>query len=211
MERRESTIWLGLVATCLLAAFGSSCGTGIRDGKGEVYATKTFDVTGGRMQLDGAILDIWPGSVAGLSPITMRRYEEVAPRGAVGPVFEIELPSWNTVQNNDPRIGIDTTADIRTATWARIGYLSPMASGLDIWVPDSTESTSAGCPDLAVCGPVQLASFQYPGGASLNLSPSKVLRLAIVRTCGTRADCGPNQTCQGGACQQCLSPSDCNP
>ncbi len=188
-----------------------ACGQGLSDGKGEFFATETFDVQGGRMQLDGAILDIWPGSVGGPSAITMRRYEQVSPAGAIGPVFEIALPSADAVKNNDPRLGIDTTADVKASPWATIGFLSPTASGLDVWVPDSTNTRQDGCPSLAICGPVQLGSFLAPGDASLNLPPTSQLRLAIVKLCASRADCGANQSCVARACQQCVSLSDCNP
>jgi len=188
----------------------ASCGSGIHDGRGEFFATQIFDAQGGRMQLDGAILDIWPASVAGPAAITMRRYEQVSPAGAIGPVFEVTLPSADSVQNNDPRLGIDTSANVKAASWASIGFLSPSASGLDVWVPDSTNTRQDGCPPLAVCGPVQLGSFQKPGDASLNLPPTNLLRLAIVKVCASRADCGSNQSCVGRACQQCVSLSDCN-
>jgi hypothetical protein len=211
MERRVSTISCCAVAACLAGGVVVSCGQGISDGRGEFFATQTFDVPGGRMQVKGATLDLWPGSVAGPADITMRRYDQVAPAGAVGPVFEIELPSADTLQL-DPRLGIQTTPAVLGSARATIGFLSPMASGLPLWVPNSTTTILDGCPESALCGPVQIQSFTNPGGATTPQSPpTSVLRLAIIMKCESRADCLSNQSCQSGACQQCLSPSDCNP
>jgi hypothetical protein len=210
MERRESTTWLGWVAALLAATCGVSCGTGIRDGRGEVFTTETMGTSIGRIELKEAVLDYWEGTVAEPSSITLRRYDEIERAGAVGPVFELELPSPGVLQK-DPRLGIRTSAEVKGNDRATIGFVSPSTGE---WIPDSTNSRQDGCPELAICGPVQILSFATPSGNSdTRNAPTPVLRLAIVMRCAALADCDHNQTCTAGACQQCIdfSPYTCNP
>lgn len=205
MERRESTIWLGLIVACTAAASGISCGTGIRDGRGEVFTTETMGTNIGRIELKEAVLDYWEWTVTSPTPITLRRYDQIERAGAVGPVFELELPSSDALQK-DPRIGIRTTAEVKASDRSVIGFVSP---GTGEWIPDSTNSRQDGCPPSAICGPVQVQTFSSGGGGG----PTRVLRLAIVTRCADKSECGPNQTCTAGACQQCIdfSPYTCNP
>lgn len=202
MERRESTTWLGLIAAYLAAVSGISCGTGIRDGRGEVFTTEEMGTNIGRIELKEAVLDYWEGTVLAPANITMRRYDEVERAGAVGPVFEIELPSPGALQK-DPRLGIRTTPEVKASDGSVIGFLSPSTG---VWIPNSTNSRQDGCPSSAICGTVQIQSFTDP-------VPTRVLRLAILTKCGGLSDCGPSQTCTAGACQQCtdFSPYTCNP
>ena len=205
MERRESKIWRGLVAAYLAAISGISCGTGIRDGRGEVFTTEKIGTNIGRIELKEAVLDYWEGTVASPASITLRRYDQIEHAGAVGPVFEIELPSPDTLQK-DPRLGIRTTPEVKASDASVIGFLSPTTGD---WIPNSTNSRQDGCPSSAICGTVQIQSFTNPSGSL----PTRVLRLAILKKCAGISDCGQSQTCTAGACQQCMdfSPYTCNP
>jgi hypothetical protein len=213
MERRVSTIQFCAIAACLAGGLAISCGKGISDGRGEVFATQVFGPEGGRMELQEATLDICLGCLDGPSTVTLRRYDRVDPKGAVGPVFEIEVPAPTTFQNS-PRIGIRTKPVVLASPNSFIGFLIPGAPVLDRqWIPDSTTSQSAGCPSSAICGPVQSQSFSNPGGTlHPDILPTNVLRLAIVAMCpGGNADCSSQQACTSGACQQCPAGSLCNP
>jgi hypothetical protein len=201
MERRESTIWLGVVAVCWAVVSGLSCGTGIRDGRGEVFTTETMGMDIGRIELREAVLDYWEGTVLAPTSITLRRYDQVEPAGAVGPVFELEIPSADALQKQ-PRLGIRTTPEVKASDKSVIGFVHPVTGD---WIPNSSNSRQDGCPASAICGFVQTLSFTD--------APTRVLRLAIVTKCGGLADCPALQTCTAGACQQCLdfSPYTCNP
>jgi hypothetical protein len=201
---RGRVVWAGVAA-----AFVVSCGSGLHDGKGEVFTYSTVEPTGGTVALSDAVLRVYQGVVASPALIALRAYDHVAPAGAIGPVIEIELPAPDTFKA-DPRLDIRGDADVATAPdLFTMGFLSPMTTDLWIWVPDST-SSFPDCPEGFVCGPVQSQSFTKPAGGGV-IPPTKVLRLAILRACQSIADCGSNRTCQGGVCQQCLSPTNCNP
>lgn len=196
-------------AMCLAAGLAVSCGKGISDGRGEVYASATFDVNGGRLQVGGGTLDLYTGTVAEPATITLRRYEEVVPAGAVGPVYEIELPKPDTFKTNDPRLSIHTTPEVLGSGKATLGFLSPMDNGVMMWVPSTTPARPEGAPSGSVFGTVQIGSFIRPNGGK---SPAtNVLRMAILMSCSNRGECGSNQACPANVCQQCLNNSDCNP
>jgi hypothetical protein len=208
MERRVSKLVVRAAAACLAAGLTVSCGKGISDGRGEVFTFVEVKPSGANVEVEDAVLRMYAGTVMAPALIALRRYETADPAGAVGPVFEIELPAVDTLAS-DPRLDIRTTSDVAAAPDVfTIGFLSPITADLKMWVPDSTNSYPD-CPPLHVCGPVQGQSFTLPGSGKF--PPTNVLKLAIVKRCGSRSDCGSQQSCQGGVCQQCLSSTDCNP
>lgn len=209
MERRVSKIGLRSAAICLAVGLTLSCGKGISDGRGEVYGSATFDVNGGRLQVGGGTLDLYVGTVAEPATITLRRYEEVVPSGAVGPVYEIELPTPDTLKTNDPRLSIHTTSEVLGSGKATIGFLTPMGNGVMMWVPTTTPARPEGAPSETVFGTVQIDSFKRPGSGTF--PPTNLLRMAILMRCSNRSDCGSNQACPANVCQQCIDNSDCNP
>jgi hypothetical protein len=209
MERRVSKCNVRAAALCLAAGLAVSCGKGISDGRGEVFTLRTVDPYGAQIELQEATLNIYPGGVAEPTTIALRRYSEVDPSGAVGPVFEIELPAPDTLKK-DPRIDIRVPADVLAAPAGTyvMGFLTPTnQAGQLQWVPD-TSIVYSDCPATSVCGAVQAQSFTLPAGGKS--PPTNVLRMAILKTCGAIADCGSLQTCQGNICQQCFDPSFCN-
>jgi hypothetical protein len=196
------------VVAMVASSLAVSCGSGIHSGKGEVFESATVEPAGGTVAVEDGILRLYQGAVTSPSVITLRRYDEVVPAGAVSPVFEVQLPTPDTLKV-DPRLDIHSAAAVSSApTLFTMGFLSPMSTDLWIWVPDST-SSYPDCAEGYVCGPVQGQSFTKPAGGGV-IPPTDVLRLAILRTCKAITDCGSSQTCQSGVCQQCLSPTNCN-
>ncbi len=208
MERRVSTIRFCAIAACLAGGAAISCGTGIHDGRGEVFATSIIGPSGGQILLREATLDIGEDSVQGEAPITLRRYDSIAHSGAVGPVFEIQVPTPDTF-THDPHIGIATAPAVVASAKSVIGFLIPGVPN-EQWIPDSTTST-APCPGSDVCGPVQKDTFFNPGGSIDAGFTTTVLRLAIVTQCAGNADCLSRQACTSRACQKCPPNSPCNP
>jgi hypothetical protein len=185
-----------------------SCGTGIRDGEGDLYVTKTIGPEGGRIVLQEATLDVWPHCLNESEAITMRRFATIDHAGAVGPVFEIQIPTPDIFQL-DPQIGI-VTSDVAAGNPAsKIGFLVPGAPN-EQWAPD-TSLPYQPCSSPTVCGPVQSDGFPNPGGAGSGFPPTTKLDFAIVTQCGSNPDCAGRQTCSSHACQQCYEVSSCNP
>lgn len=180
-----------------------SCGTGIRDGDGYVYVTKTIGPEGGQIVLQEATLDVPSASLNEPKSITMHRFQTIDHAGAVGPVFEIQIPTPD-IFNIDPQIGIVTSDATAHNPASAIGYLHPGISG-EQWVPDSQQSLP-GCLPPTVCGSVQSGEFSAPGGG---MPPTTKLDFAIVTQCAVTADCQVNQTCSSLACQQCVDVSNC--
>ncbi len=207
MKRTVSTAWLGVIAACLAAGAGVSCGT-IRDGKGEVYTTKTVGPAGDQLVLDGAVLDVWQDCLDAPAALTFRRYETIAHAGAVGHVFELRVPTPTTFKNNAGLI-IDTTPEVAADPRSGIGFLIPGVEN-EQWVPSSSDF-GGDCPQgSVVCGAVQAGSFNSPGGNTPPEFATTVLLFAIVTRCTSIADCGPWQACNSGACQQCPTRGECN-
>jgi len=192
-------------AAFLAGALGISCGAGVHDGRGEVFVTRTLNQGGGQVVLAEATLDVCEGCVGSPASITLRRYDRIEHRGAIGPVFEIELPASDTFAS-DPRIGISTSSTVAGSANSVIGFLVPGAAS-EQWVPDSP-GTSPVCPASVVCGPVQRYSFMRPGGDPTQAT--RVVRFAIVSQCATNADCPSTQACNSNACQECPQGSPCN-
>jgi hypothetical protein len=204
MEHGVSTRGFCAVAAFLAGASGIACGAGIQDGRGEVYATRIVDPSGGYIVLREATLDVKQDCVRGPVPITLRRYDSIEHSGAVGPVFEIEVPTPDTFQQ-DPQIEIATSSLTVTSPNPVIGFLVPGADN-EQWVPDGTSPV---CPS-SVCGPVQSQTFTHPGSAASPVVTTRVLLLAIVTQCATNVDCPSNQACNSNACQECPKGSPCN-
>jgi hypothetical protein len=199
-------LWMGIAV--LAVAFAASCGTGIRDGQGDWYVSKTIDQSGGQLVLGEATLDIKDHSLK--SPpalITLRRFPAVQHSGAVGAVFEIQIPIPDTF-SNDPRIAISTSDAVATATGSMIGYLVPGADN-EQWIPDSSQAVPP-CSGPVVCGPVQSQEFTNRGGAADSGLTTTRLQFAIVTQCDSAAICPIGQTCSSRACQQCAAGGPCN-
>jgi len=207
MERRVSTIRFCAVAACLAGGAAISCGSGIHDGKGEVFATGIIGPSGGQILLREATLDIAENSVQGEASITLCRYDSIEHAGAVGPVFEIQVPTPGTF-THDPRIDIATSPVVAGSASSVIGSLIPGVANPQ-WVPDSSATVPI-CPPSVVCGPVQSGIFNPGGSIDAGLTTT-VLRLAIVTQCAGNADCLSKQACTSRACQKCPPSSPCNP
>ena len=206
MQRGLSKYWPWRVTAVLAVSTALSCGTGIRDGEGEVYANRMVGQEGLDIQVGEATLSIGLNSLRD-SPtlVSVRRFNTIDHSGAVGPVFEIEIPTPNAF-TNDPRIGISTLDTVASLPSSAIGYLVPGVSK-EQWVPDSP-SESPPCTSTEVCGPVQIREFTQP--ASGTEPPTTRLQFAIVKKCGLIGDCGLLQACSAGACQACAPSGPCN-
>jgi hypothetical protein len=184
----------------LAVAATVSCGTGIRDGEGDLYVTKTIGPEGGQLVFREATLIVWPNDLSAPASITMRRFPTIDHAGAASPVFEIQIPTPTTF-TGDPDIQI-VASDVATPNPASmIGFLVPGVSH-EQWVPD-TSKPFQDCSLPTVCGPVQRLGFSQP-------PPRTTLDFAIVIYCGSNANCAGSQTCSSNACQQCDSVTNCN-
>jgi hypothetical protein len=190
------------VIAVLAVATAMSCGTGIRDGEGYAYVTQTIGPEGGQIVLQEATLTLKQDCVASPALITLRRHESIAQTGAIGPVFEIQIPTPDTFIN-DPTIGIATLDSVAIDSKYIIGSLVPLP-GNGKWFPDTTQRPS--CPPSAVCGDVQIQGFTSPGGALAPDLKTTILDLAIVQQCSSPPSVcptGQNLACNGNACQLC--------
>ena len=208
MKRGLSTYWPWRVTAVLAVTTALSCGTGIRTVEvQEVAVSRTIDQEGFDLKLGEATLNVWKNCLDSAALITLRRFHSYDHHlGAVGPVFEIELPAPNTFKC-DPRIVMETSSTIANNGSPVIGYLVPGGTK-EQWVPDSTPA-SPPCTAPNICGPVQNQSFTNPGSGTL--SPTNRLEFAIVEKCNGIGECGPSQACTSGACQECQLNSECNP
>jgi hypothetical protein len=184
-----------------------SCGTGIRDGEGEVYANRIVGQEGLDIQVGEATLSVGLNSLRNPPTlISLRRFATIDHSGAVGPVFEVEIPTPDAF-SNDPRIVISTLDTVASLPSSAIGYLVPGVSN-EQWVPDSP-SEFPPCTSTEVCGPVQIQEFIRPAAGTK--PPTTRLEFAIVKKCDGIGDCGPLQACSSRACQACQPSSECNP
>ncbi len=196
------------VIAALAMATTMSCGTGIRDGEGYAYVTETIGPEGGQIQLQEATLDVWPACLKEPAAITMRRYPTIDHSGAVGPAFEIQIPTPTTFVGN-PDIEIVTSDVVASNPTSTIGFLYPGVPGPDQqWVP-MTSMPFQTCYPPTVCGPVQILGFSQDQGGTL--PPTTKLDFAIVTHCASNGDCAARQTCSSNACQQCYEVTNCNP
>jgi hypothetical protein len=208
MQRGLSTFWPWRVPAVLAVTTALSCGTGIRTIEvQEVAVSRTIDSEGFDLKLGEATLNVGMGCLEQPALIILRRFHSYDHHlGAVGPVFEIEIPAPDTFKC-DPRIVIASSSTFAKKDSPVIGFLVPGGTN-EQWVPDSTLANPP-CTAPIICGPVQNQSFTNPGSGSL--SPTNRLEFAIVRKCGQTTDCGPSQACTSGACQQCQLNGECNP
>ncbi|HEX7505416.1 MAG TPA: hypothetical protein VF550_01510, partial [Polyangia bacterium] len=149
---------------------------------------------------------VWPDCLASSATIIVRRYDTIKHTGAIGPVFEIEVPFAETFIN-DLQLSIATTADVLACETCTIGFLVPSLSPQQ-WVPDSP-ATPPKCLPGVVCGPLQIQSFSKPKADST--FTTTIVQFAIVKQCDSNIDCSVNQACSSRACQQCPTSSQCNP
>ena len=207
MKRGLSTYWPWRLTAVLAVAMAPSCGTGIRTvEEQEVAVSRTVDAEGFDLKLGEGTLNVWKNCLASPALITLRRFHSYEHHlGAVGPVFEIEIPTSDTFMC-DPRIVIGTSSAVANNDSSVIGFLVPGGTN-EQWVPDSTQANPS-CTKPDICGPVQNQSFTSPGGGTL--PPTNRLEFAIVEKCGQTSDCGPSQACTSGACQECQTNSECN-
>jgi hypothetical protein len=208
MQRGRTTYWRWRVAAVLAVTTALSCGTGIRTTEEqEVAVSRTIDSEGFDLKLGEGTLNVWKNCLDSPTLITLRRFHSYDHHlGAVGPVFEIEIPAPDTF-TCDPRIVIETSSAIANNGSPVIGFLVPGGTN-EQWVPDSTPANPS-CTKPNICGPVQNQSFTSPGGGTLD--PTNRLEFAIIETCGGPSDCGSRQTCTSGACQECQTNGLCNP
>jgi len=205
-------------AALVACALGLSCGSGLRDTNQQGAVTQTIASDGGRIVLMEATLQFQAGSVDNPSkPIILRRYPSVEHAGAVGPVFELEVP-WAGFLTKDPTLNILASADVVHSTDVEehknmvIGYLAPGLTDVQ-WVPDSTApDNEPGCLDLEsnICGPVQSLEFINPGNLGDAGVTTKVLQLAIVQKCKKTEECPKGLACNSLACQKCPLGSPCS-
>jgi hypothetical protein len=198
------------IATLVACAAGLSCGTGIRDGNDEESVTRTIGPEGGQIAFMEGTLDIPKDSVDPAVPIILRRYPSIKHAGAIGPVFEIQIPTPNTFAHSDPTIGISTTASVVADSNSVIGYLVPSVTKVE-WVPDQTpEQSKPTCQSSAVCDFVQSQAFPNHGNlvdAGITVS---VLQFAIVQQCTDTKECLKGLACNSKACQECPADSPCS-
>src|SRR6266498_5751188 len=101
MKRALTNLPSWIASLVALVATVPSCGRGIHDGEGEVYAKKTVDRNGDRLILGEAVLDVWPNCLAGPTVVTLRRAQTLGPSGAVSSIFQLEIPTPDAF-TNDP-------------------------------------------------------------------------------------------------------------
>lgn len=188
--------WPGIFVLAMVSCL--SCGSGLHAGEGEWYAQKTIDQNGGQIVLGEAVLDVWKGCLPGPTLITLRRFPSIAQTGAIGPVFELEIPAPQTFIAN-PRLSIATSPAIAVDPNSIIAKLVP-AGKVQEWIP---EDPRASCTSPWVCDDLQTSAFTTPPSSSQLASTNK-LDYAIVKLCGDQSDCSlPHQSCQARACQYC--------
>jgi hypothetical protein len=200
------------IATLVACVAGLSCGTGIRDGNDEESVARTIGPEGGQIAFMEGTLDILPTSVDGFAKITLHRYPSIKHAGAIGPVFEIQVPDPRTF-NNDPIIEVVTSSEVVNGVGNVMGLLVP---GVDQWFPTTTRissiSSDFSCPSSNICGVLQIEEFTSPdGGKNPDITSTKTIQFAIVRHCDSDDACPSQQACNSGACQQCALNGPCNP
>ena len=162
----------------------------------------TLDEWGSQIQFNELTVDVGEYSLVSSATITVRRYDSIKHAGAIGPVFEIEVPSANTFIN-DPQLSIATSADVLACETCTIGFLVPSLTPQQ-WVPDSP-AVPPKCLPGVVCGPLQSQSY---GKDSPNATT--IVQFAIVKQCDSNSDCLSRQACTSRACQQCPTSGQCN-
>jgi hypothetical protein len=171
-----------------------------------ISTSQILDSQGGRIVLGELTLDVWENCLASSATIIVRRYDTIKHTGAIGPVFEIELPTADTFIN-DAQLSIATSADVLACDSCTIGFLVPSLTPQQ-WVPDSPASPPKCLLPGVVCGPLQIQSFSKPKADST--FNTTIVQFAIVKQCGSNSDCSLNQACSSRACQQCPTSALCN-
>jgi len=196
------------VATLGVCVAGLSCGTGIRDGNDEESVSRTIGPEGGQIAFMEGTLDILPNYVEGLPKITLHRYASIKHTGAIGPVFEIQVPDPGTF-SNDPIIEVVTSSEVANGVGNVMGLLVP---GVDEWFPTTSSTPSDfSCPSSNVCGALQRIEFTRPdGGKNAVITSTKTIQFAIVQQCSETKECLKGLACNSGACQECPEDSPCS-
>jgi hypothetical protein len=196
-------------------ALGLSCGSGLRDTNQQAAVTQTIGSGGGKIALMEATINFDDGSVDDpTKSITLRRYPNVEHTGAVGPVFELEVPKAGFI-TSDPILNILAPAEVLDSVDDHegknmvIGYLNPAFSNVQ-WVPDSPPPEQKPCLPSSICGPVQSLEFTNPNNLGDAGVTTKILQLAIVQKCSETKECLKGLACNSGACQKCPDGSQCS-
>jgi hypothetical protein len=176
---------------------------GIDLGDGGVFTQKVVGNAGADLILDGATLHIGPGTIPQGSSVlvTLRELPSIDHKGAYGPVFEISVPSAGLFRQA-PTLTLPLPLSPSIGTnqqYLALGMLDPSQSAaIQQWVPVSDSRQSA--DQTSVTGSV--TAF---GNAS-------VLDYSLVVNCTTPGiQCRAHEACNGGACQQCPTGSQCTP
>lgn len=184
-----------------------SCGSGLHDPESEFSVSKDMDQNGGVLENREGRLDVPQDSLSVPSAKVVLRWHEHYDEhgGAVGPVFEIDVPTPDTFVRA-PTLTITTSARFANDPAYVLGYVHDTDKGFKQWAPDMTD------PPLerkqgVICGLVQLEDFTNPGG--MKDKATKTVSLAIVKRCGGLADCELGQECSSGCCQQCVTGAPC--
>ena len=210
MEDRVPKGRMRRIAALVACAAGFSCGTGIRDNSYEGAVTQKIGPEGGQIALMEGTLDILPDCLGVSTPITLRRYPSIKHTGAIGPVFEIQVPEPGTF-THDPVIEILLPSEVATDPKKayEMGLLVP---GVDQWFPITTLlSSDFTCPSANACGDLQINEFTSPdGGQDKNITETTVLQFAIVQSCLETKECLKGLACNSHACQECPTGSICS-
>lgn len=175
----------GLVAALLL----TGCGPGLDDGAGPREVTQVLGPSGGEVVLSQGRFTFSPDSLATNTTVTVRRMPTGLAGGALGAVFQVELPLGIGLGKQDPIATIAVPAD-SDRDHVRLGFLS-VAGPADeprYWIP--VQESAFDPSEVAVNGP--MAAFR---------DKPNVVQFAAVFTCSLGNKCPSGRICQSGACQ----------
>jgi hypothetical protein len=159
--------------------------------------TKTVDDRGDDLYLAEAHLIIGPGTFRERVSVTLRRITSVNHAGAVGPVFEISVPSSGLFRQ-DATLTLQVTTDIGQPNQSNLvlGILNPNLSlAMQQWVPAASSKYNPEPPSVT--------------GLVTGFGNSSVLQFAAVILCVPTTTCPTGQSCNAGACNQCPTGSPC--
>jgi hypothetical protein len=196
-----------LAAGAIVAAAATiSCGAGIHTAEGWTFVEKEMDSSADSISLREATLEMKAGCLDQPTEITLRRHIHYKHSGAVGPIFEIQLPNDHALKNT-AQLDITAPSEVIHAPDPvyTIGYIEAADYGPQ-WVPDMTEPRLS-CPEGTVCGRVQVSNFANPGGIG---GATRIVSFAIVQLCTRIENCPDKQNCSSGACQECSADTPCN-
>ncbi len=166
-----------------------ACGSGLDDGAGSREVSKVLGSSGGDIVLSQGRFTFSPDSLAGDTTVTVRRMPTGLAGGALGAVFEVEMPSGVGLGTQDPEAAIAVTKH-SDRDHVRLGFLpvTDAVEGPRYWIP--VQESEFDAAEIAVRGP--MAAFRERGN---------VVQFAAVYTCATTDECPRGRDCQAGACQ----------